>query len=205
MNVAVFASGGGTNFGALLEKKDSGQLHADFVLCVGNNSKAPFFDRARSRNIPCLHISPSHFTSEAEYAEKLLAALTQHGVECIVLAGYMKKIPSEIIKLFPNKILNIHPALLPSFGGKGLYGLHVHQAVIDYGAKISGVTVHFVDEEYDHGAVIIQRTCEVLPDDTAELLQKRVLAFEYDTYWRALEAVTSGAITVRNRRVYGIV
>jgi phosphoribosylglycinamide formyltransferase-1 len=199
----VFASGGGTNFQSLLDRRASGDLHVDFVLFVGNNSSAQAFERARSHDIPTVHIAPSHFDDEAAYTGRLLEILKEHQVEVIALAGYMKMIPSEVIRTYRNRILNIHPALLPAFGGKGLYGKKVHQAVLDYGAKVTGVTVHFVDEQYDHGPVIMQNTVKVLDGDDAESLAARVLKVEHDTYWRALELVAQGAVKVEGRRVVG--
>ncbi|MBD3315811.1 MAG: phosphoribosylglycinamide formyltransferase [Chitinivibrionales bacterium] len=204
MKCAVFASGGGTNFQSLLDKKISGDLHVSFVLVVSNNSRAGALERARKHGIPTLHISPSHFELEADYTKRLATALREHEVDLIILAGYMKMIPAAIVREYRNRIINIHPALLPAFGGKGLYGSRVHCAVLEYGAKVTGVTVHFVDEHYDHGPVILQRTTEVRDGDNPETLAARVLALEHDSYWRAIEAVANGAVTVEGRRVYGI-
>jgi len=201
MRCAVFASGGGSNFQALLDRRAKGDLHVDFVLMIGNNSKATAFDRACSNNIPSLHIAPSHFDDEEKYAQTMMNALTEAKTELIVLAGYMKKLPSCIVKEYHNKIVNIHPGLLPAFGGKGMYGINVHKAVLEYGAKISGVTVHFVDEEYDHGPVIMQKPVDVLDGDDAETLAARVLEAEHDTYWRALEKIVLGQICVDGRKV----
>jgi len=202
MRCAVFASGNGSNFQALLDRKSAGDItRADFVLMVGNNSKAGAFGKAETRGIPALHIAPSRFPTEEAYAERLSAALSDANIELIVLAGYMKKLPPAIVARYRNRILNIHPALLPAFGGKGMYGSNVHKAVIDYGAKISGVTVHFVDDEYDHGPVILQKTVPVLDNDDYQTLAARVLEAEHDSYWRAVEAVTAGRIKVVDRRV----
>jgi phosphoribosylglycinamide formyltransferase-1 len=203
MNCAVFASGGGTNFQSLIDRQEAGDLHVTFSLLVSNNRSAGAMERARNHAIPTLHCAPSSFPTEAAYAEKLLVELTSRAVELIVLAGYMKKIPAEIIRRFPHRIVNIHPGLLPAFGGKGLYGRHVHQAVLDYGAKISGVTVHFVDEEYDHGPIILQETVPVLDGDDADRLAERVLQVEHRCYWRAIESVAQGLLTVTGRRVCG--
>jgi formyltetrahydrofolate-dependent phosphoribosylglycinamide formyltransferase len=205
MRCAVFASGGGTNFQALLDKKKSGHLHVDFVLFVGNNSKAMSFQRARKADIPTVHIASSHFSDPVQYQRELLKLLKDHKVEFIILAGYMKKLPAVLIKAYHNRISNIHPALLPAFGGKGMYGKYVHQAVLDYGAKLTGVTVHLVDEEYDNGPIVLQRTVKVRDDDTAETLAERVLKVEHDSYWRAIEALAQGRITIRGRRAYGTV
>jgi phosphoribosylglycinamide formyltransferase 1 len=203
LRCAVFASGGGSNFGALLDRQKAGDLHVDFVLFVGNNSTAPAFERAREHGIPAVHLAPSRFRSEDAYAEKLSALLREHRVELILLAGYMKKIPLQIIKDFRHRIVNIHPALLPSFGGKGLYGSRVHEAVIAFGAKVTGVTVHFVDEEYDHGPIILQRAVEVLDGDDPHALAERVLKVEHASYWRAVEAIAQGTIKVEGKRVIG--
>jgi phosphoribosylglycinamide formyltransferase-1 len=201
MKCAVFASGGGTNFQSLLERRDSGELHVDFALFIGNNSSAQAFGRARSKGIPDVHIAPSHFANQEEYSRRLMELLKKYSIELIILAGYMKMIPVEIVRAFHNRIVNIHPALLPAFGGKGLYGKLVHQAVLDYGAKVSGVTVHFVDEHYDHGPVILQRTTDVRDDDTAETLAARILKIEHDSFWRAIELVAQKAIHLEGRRV----
>ncbi|MDR2578614.1 MAG: phosphoribosylglycinamide formyltransferase [Chitinispirillales bacterium] len=201
MRCAIFASGGGSNFQALIDKKTSGRLRADFVLMIGNNSKAKAFDRARENNIPALHIAPSHFDTEELYADKLGAALKEVDTQLIILAGYMKKLPSSIITQYRNRIVNIHPALLPAFGGKGMYGMNVHKAVLEYGAKLSGITVHFVDEEYDQGPVIMQKSVPVLDGDDPQALADRVLAAEHENYWQAIEAIAQGKIRVDGRRV----
>jgi phosphoribosylglycinamide formyltransferase-1 len=121
----------------------------------------------------------------------------------IVLAGYMKKLPRAVVGAYRHRIINIHPGLLPAFGGKGMYGLNVHKAVIDYGAKVSGITVHFADEEYDHGPIILQETVAVHDDDTPETLAARVLEAEHANFWRAVEAVAQGRVHVDGRRVVG--
>lgn len=203
LRCAVFASGGGTNFQALLDRKQTGDLHVEFSLFIGNNSSAASFDRAKNHSIPSVHIAPSHFNTEEKYADRLLALLKQYSIELIVLAGYMKKLPTSVVREFHHRIVNIHPGLLPAFGGKGMYGSRVHQAVIDYGAKVTGITVHFVDEEYDHGPVILQETIKVLDIDDCHSLAERVLKVEHANYWRAIEAIASGSIKIDGRRVMG--
>ncbi len=203
MRCAVFASGGGSNFQALLDRREAGELHVEFSLMIGNNSRAAAFDRARSHSITSIHLAPSHFETPQEYTEKLLSVLQKHRIDMIILAGYMRMIPAEVVKAYRHKILNIHPALLPAFGGKGMYGKKVHEAVIEYGAKITGITVHFVDEHYDQGPVILQEVVRVEDDDNAETLAKRVLAMEHASYWKAVEAVAQGRIRVEGRRVIG--
>ncbi len=205
MNVAVFASGSGSNFQALIDRAASGELHCSLALCVANNAGAFALERAKKHGIPWRHIAPSHFPDEQAYSASLLAVLREYNIDLIALAGYMKKIPRPVIAAFPDRIVNIHPGLLPAFGGKGLYGEKVHQAVIDYGAKVSGITIHFVDEEYDHGPIIFQGTVPVLDTDDAHTLAARVLALEHASYWRVLDAIAQGRITVKNRKVYGTV
>jgi phosphoribosylglycinamide formyltransferase 1 len=205
MNVAVFASGGGSNFQALIDKAESGELHCRLVLCVVNNSSAFAVQRAKKHGIPWRHVAPSNFPGEQEYTNALLSLLREHAADCIALAGYMKKIPRAVIAAFPNRIVNIHPGLLPAFGGKGLYGEKVHEAVIAYGAKVSGVTIHFVDEEYDSGPIIFQGTVPVLDGDDPHALAARVLALEHASYWRVLDALARGRLSVKDRKVYGTV
>jgi formyltetrahydrofolate-dependent phosphoribosylglycinamide formyltransferase len=203
LKIAVFASGGGTNFESLMDRKNAGDLHVEFALFIGNNSKARAFERARAHGIPAVHLAPSQFVDPKEYANRLMHELESHGIELIVLAGYMKQLPGPVIQKFQNRIVNIHPALLPAFGGKGMYGIHVHEAVIASGVKVTGVTVHLADEEYDNGPIITQAVAPVLDDDTAESLQQRVLRLEYDTYWRAIEALAQGTIRIEGRKVVG--
>ena len=203
--VAVFASGGGSNFQALLDARERGDLHVDFALAISNNSGAQALDRARRHGVTAVHLAPSRFPAEADYTKKLLELLDGHRVEIIALAGYMKKLPSAVVQRFRNRILNIHPGLLPGFGGPGMYGHHVHAAVLEHGAKLSGVTVHLVDEEYDHGPIVLQEPVRVLDNDTPETLAARVLAVEHASYWRALEALAQGRLTVSGRRVTGAV
>jgi phosphoribosylglycinamide formyltransferase-1 len=203
VNIAVCASGGGSNFQALIDKKNEGLLHATLALLIGNNSQAGAFDRARKHAIPAVHLAPSRFPDESSYTQKLRQTLAAHRIDLIVLAGYMKQLPAAVIREYHNRIVNIHPGLLPAFGGKGMYGRHVHEAVIDYGAKVSGITIHFVDEEYDHGPVIFQETIKVLDTDDADSLAGRILTMEHAYYWQAIEAIAQKKITVKGRRVFG--
>ena len=203
MRLAVFASGGGSNFQALLDRKNSGDLHVDFCLLIVNNSNAGAAQRAQRAGIPVEHCAPSHFPTEEAYVAALQGLLIRYGVDFIALAGYMKKLPRAIVASYRERIVNIHPGLLPAFGGKGMYGLNVHRAVLDYGAKVSGITVHFIDEEYDRGPIILQQAVPVLDNDTVETLASRVLAAEHDNFWRAIEAFSRGTLRVEGRRVVG--
>jgi phosphoribosylglycinamide formyltransferase-1 len=202
MNVAVFASGSGSNFQALIDRVEAGDLHCTLSLCVGNNSAAFAFERAKKHGIPTRHIAPSHFPSEEAYADALCAALGEYRIDIIALAGYMKKIPRSVISAYPHKIINIHPGLLPAFGGKGLYGEKVHQAVLDYGAKVSGCTIHFVDEEYDSGPIIVQKCVPVEEGDTPDSLGARILPNEHKAYVEAVQLFAEGRLKVEGRVVH---
>ncbi len=201
MNIAVFASGRGSNLMAILNAIKEGKLNARVSVVISNNSNAGALEIARANGIDALHISRKQFSSEEDYVNRILCELKSRNIELIVLAGYMKKIPPEIIREYPNRILNIHPALLPAFGGLGMYGMNVHKAVIDYGVKITGVTVHIVDEEYDHGPIVMQRAVEVRDDDTPETLAERVLKVEHEIYPQAIKLFVEGKVKISGRKV----
>lgn len=195
LNIAVFGSGRGSNFESILNAMESGKLPGIRIACVvSNNSAAGILDIARSRAIPALHLSRKQFASDVEYTGRLLSLLENHGTGLILLAGYMKLIPPPVIARYRNRILNIHPALLPKFGGAGMYGIRVHEAVIAAGEKESGATIHLVDEEYDRGRILLQKRVPVLPGDTPESLAARVLHIEHEIYPEALRQMAEGAI-----------
>lgn len=179
LNIAVFASGRGSNFEALHRAIEEQNIPAQIAVVISNNSAAGALSLARSLGIPALHLSQRHYPDPAAFHHAVLQTLVRYATDLIVLAGYMKKMDAEIVRAFPQRIINIHPALLPKFGGEGMYGMHVHTAVIAAGEKESGASVHYVDEEYDRGAVIAQQRVPVLPDDTPETLAARVLAAEH--------------------------
>ncbi len=201
--VAVFASGGGSNVQALIDRRDAGDLHVELAVLIGNNSKAKAMERARTHGITAVHLAPSHFAREHTYAERLMAVLEEHRVEIITLAGYMKKLPEVVVQRFADRILNVHPALLPAFGGVGMYGIRVHEAVIASGVKLTGVTVHLVNEEYDKGPIVLQEAVAVHDSDTPETLAARVLTVEHASYWRAVEALARERVRVVGNRVVG--
>jgi phosphoribosylglycinamide formyltransferase-1 len=197
LSIAVFGSGRGSNFQAILTALHNNRIPgAGIRLVVSNNSTAGILDIARANSLPALHISRTQYATEDEFVDALLAALRDHGVNFIVLAGYMKRLSPRLIALFRGRIINIHPALLPRFGGQGMYGIHVHEAVIAAGERTSGATVHMVDEEYDHGAIILQKKITVLPDDTPATLSARVLEIEHEIYPEAIRLFAEGKAAI---------
>jgi formyltetrahydrofolate-dependent phosphoribosylglycinamide formyltransferase len=187
LHIAVFGSGRGSNFEAIVESIEHGTVTgAEIRLVVSNNAQAGILERARTHGIPAVHISRKQHPDDAGFASAMLDALHRHGVNFIVLAGYMKRVPAEVIGAYRDRIVNIHPALLPKFGGAGMYGRHVHEAVIAAGEHESGATVHLVDDGYDTGAIVLQRRVPVLHDDTPETLAERVLAVEHVLYPEAI-------------------
>ena len=202
MNIAVFASGRGSNFQAILNAIDTGLLPARVSLLLSNRSDAGAMETARLRGIPAIHLSQKMFATEIEYANRMLSLLDEHKAELIALAGYLKRIPSRVITRYRNRIVNIHPALLPMFGGAGMYGHYVHEAVIASGMKISGATVHLVDEEYDNGPILLQKTVEVAPDDTPDSLAAKVLKIEHEIYPLALKAFAEGKVKVEGKKAW---
>ncbi|MBN1397449.1 MAG: phosphoribosylglycinamide formyltransferase [Bacteroidetes bacterium] len=202
MNIAIFASGRGTNFQAILNSINTGFLPARVTVLISDRSDAAALDTARANNIQTSHLSQKMFPSEDALAEAMLNVLSTQRVELIALAGYLKKIPTQVIRRYKNRILNIHPALLPFFGGAGMYGHHVHEAVIESGMKISGATVHFVDEEYDHGQVIMQKTVEISKEDTPGSLAAKVLKIEHEIFPQAIKAFILGKIKIEGKKAW---
>lgn len=179
LSVAVFASGGGTNLQSLIDASKRSELGGRISAVISNNSGAYALERARNGNIDAYHISSVRFPERERLVSEIMSTLENHKANLIVLAGYMKLLPVEVVRKYRNRILNIHPALLPKYGGKGMYGMNVHKAVIGSGDRISGATVHFVDEIFDHGVILIQRTVPVSPEDDAESLAAKVLKIEH--------------------------
>ena len=201
LSIAVFASGRGSNFRALAEAISKKNVDAKIVVVISNNSDAGALALAQAFHIPALHLSQKQFPSKDAFTQAILSALESHGADFIVLAGYMKKIDPAIIRRYRNNIINIHPALLPAFGGQGMYGHYVHEAVIAQRAPVSGATVHIVDEEFDHGSIVLQESIPVDPGDTPETLAEKVLRIEHRILPRAVELFARKKITVDNGRV----
>ena len=176
MKMAVLVSGGGTNLQAIIDAIDSGKItNAEISVVISNNANAYALERAKNHGIEALCVSPKNFETREEFNQKLLEAIQSYGVDLVVLAGCLVVIPEIMVKAYPNKIINIHPALIPSFCGTGYYGLKVHEGVLKRGVKVTGATVHFVDEGTDTGPIILQKAVEVRQDDTPEILQRRVM------------------------------
>jgi phosphoribosylglycinamide formyltransferase 1 len=201
VRLAVFASGRGSNFSKILHHLVERDLPARYVLLISDRPHPPAADLALEAGISFLHLNPKGFSSLEEYSVRLLRELENYQVEWITLAGYLKMIPSVVVEKYRGRILNIHPALLPSFGGPGMYGERVHQAVIESGAKISGATVHLVDEQYDHGPIVIQGPVPVLFEDTPVTLAQRILEVEHRIYPQAVELAVLNKIRVHGRRI----
>jgi len=199
MRLAVFASGGGTNFQALLDAIDRGTLPAKPVCCVSNTPNAGALDRAKRSDVPTAVVPPSEYDDPASFGNALLDVLGHHDVSFVALAGYMIKVPRNVVDAYRGRMTNVHPALLPAFGGQGMYGMNVHEAVIEYGAHWSGVTVHLVDEEYDHGPVVLQEPVPVYPDDTPQTLADRVKEVEHRLYPEALRLFAQGRVRIEGR------
>ncbi|HID78542.1 MAG TPA: phosphoribosylglycinamide formyltransferase [Planctomycetaceae bacterium] len=197
--IAVLISGGGTTLRNLIEKVRAGQLGVEIALVVSSNPQAGGLRYAAEANIPAEVVQRKDFPSREAFSEAVFRLCRRAEVDLVVMGGFLKQlvIPDD----FTNRVVNIHPALIPAFCGKGFYGHHVHEAVLEYGVKISGCTVHFTDNEYDHGPVILQRAVPVLDDDTPETLAARVFEAECEAYPEALRLIAAGRVRVEGRRV----
>ena len=204
LKIGVLVSGGGTNLQAIIDGIQNGDItNAGIEVVISNNPGAYALQRAKDNNIPAVCISPKSFDTRGEFNEALIAKIDEYHPDLIVLAGCMVVLPSELIKKYENKIINIHPALIPSFCGKGFHGLHVHEAVLERGVKLTGATVHFVDEGTDTGPIIIQKAVQVRKGDTPEILQKRVMVeAEWKIMPQAINLIANGKVEVENGIVW---
>lgn len=196
LRVGVMVSGGGTNLQAILDALDCGKITgAEIAVVISNNPGAYALERARSRGIQAVCMSPKSFESREAFNEAFLAKVDEYELDLIVLAGFLVTIPAAMIAKYRNRIINVHPSLIPSFCGVGYYGLKVHQAALARGVKITGATVHFVDEGMDSGPIILQKAVEVLPGDTPEVLQRRVMEqAEWVILPEAIDRIANGRI-----------
>ena len=202
MKIAVFVSGGGTNLQAIIDKIASGEItNVEISEVIASNESAFAIERAKKAGIPAKVISKKVLGAEA-YDEATLTELNSLGVELVVLAGFLSMLGPKTVAAYANRIINIHPALIPSFCGQGMYGIRPHEAVLAKGVKVSGATVHFVNEHYDEGPIILQKAVDVLPDDTPETLQKRIMKeCEQVILPQAIQLIADGRIEVVNNLV----
>lgn len=199
--LAVMVSGGGTDLQSVIDGVQSGKIPAEIAVVISSKPGVYALERAKKAGIPGIVICKKDYADEQAFFDANLGALREYGAEGVVLAGYLSILGKQMIEAYPNKIINIHPSLIPSFCGKGYYGLRVHQAVLDYGAKVSGATVHFVDEGADTGPIILQQAVSVLPEDTAESLQQRILEVEHEILPEAVALFCADRLLVQGRKV----
>ena len=187
--IAVLVSGGGTNLQALIDAQNRGEIvNGEITAVIASTPEAYALERAKNAGIPGYVIARKNYPSSQAMTIALTEKLQELGIDLVVLAGFMTILTGEMVKAFPNAILNIHPALIPSFAGPGCYGLHVHEKALEYGVKLSGATVHFVSEECDGGPIVLQKSVDVYPDDPPEVLQRRIME---ECEWKLLPQAVS--------------
>ncbi len=199
--VMVSGQGRGSNLQAIIDGCKSGKIDGEVALVIGVKDDAPAMDRARAAGSAAVSIRRRDFESDEGYDAAVLEQLRGYKIDLICLAGYMQVLGGEIIEAYRDRIMNVHPALIPAFCGKGMYGHHVHEAVIERGVKYTGATVHFVDEDYDTGPIIAQSVVAVEPDDTSDSIAGKVLAAEHTTYTDAIALFAQGRLRVADRKV----
>lgn len=206
LKVAVLVSGGGTNLQAILDAIDNGTItNAKVEVVISNNKNAYALERAKNHGIEALCISPKDYETRDAFNEAFLEKLDSYNPDLIVLAGFLVVIPEQMIAKYRNRIINIHPSLIPSFCGTGYYGLKVHEGVLNRGVKVTGATVHFVDEGTDTGPIILQKAVEVQQDDTPEILQRRVMEqAEWIIMPKAIDLIANGKVSVVDGRVRSV-
>ena len=203
VKIAVLVSGGGTNLQALIDAQARGEIrNGQISLVIASKPGVYALERAKKAGIPSCVIARKDYASAQDMTVALVEKLQAEGIGLVVLAGFMTIITGEMVEAYPNAILNVHPALIPSFCGQGFYGLHVHEKALEYGVKVSGATVHFVSEECDGGPIVLQKAVEVLDDDTPEALQKRIMEqAEWVLLPQAVSLFCQGRLKVQGRRV----
>ena len=204
MKIAVFVSGGGTNLQAIIDNTKTGILKdVEISLVVSSSRTAYALERGANNGIPTAVFPRKEFESVEEWDEQVLAAVEKSGAELVVLAGYLSLLGPKMIEKYSNRIINIHPALIPSFCGAGMYGIRPHKAALAKGVKVSGATVHFVNENYDEGPILLQKAIDVLPDDTPESLQKRIMQeCEWKILPQAIRLIADGKVIIENNICY---
>ncbi len=203
LNIGVLVSGGGTNLQAIIDGIENGTItNTAIKVVISNNKNAYALERAAKHGIAAKAVSPKDYETREAFNEALISILDTYNLDLIVLAGCLVVLPEALIRKYKNRIINIHPSLIPSFCGTGYYGLKVHEKALERGVKITGATVHFVDEGTDTGPIIFQKTVEVMADDTAEILQKRVMEqAEWVIMPKAIDAIANGRISIEGHKV----
>ena len=204
VKIGVLVSGGGTNLQALIDSEKRGELgQGKISLVIASKPGVYALERAANAGIESLVLARREYGTIADYSAALVKALKEKEIELVVLAGFLTIIDEQVYEAYPNKILNVHPALIPSFCGKGFYGLHVHEAALEKGVKVSGATVHVVTPECDAGPIVLQKAVEVREDDTPETLQRRIMEeAEWKILPKAVQLFCDGKVTVENNKVY---
>ncbi len=203
-NIVVLVSGGGTNLQALIDAQSRGEIKGGKISCVISSKQGAFaLERAKKADIPTVVIPRKEYADSRQYSEAILAELNRQNADLVVLAGFMTILDECVTKAYPYRIINVHPALIPSFCGEGFYGLKVHEKALEYGVKVSGATVHFVNERADAGAIILQGTVNVQNDDTPEVLQRRIMEnVEWKLLPKAVSLFCEGRIKIKDGRAY---
>lgn len=201
VRIGVLVSGGGTNLQALIDAEDEGKINGKILVVISTKENVYALQRAKKHNIDTVILDPKKYSDRLEYTKTVTEELKRRNIELVCLAGFMCILGPYFVENFPNRAMNIHPALLPSFGGEGLYGHLVHESVIKSGVKFSGCTVHLVDEGCDTGPIILQRVVPVLDDDTPETLAERVLQEEHLAYPEAVRLFCEGRLEIKGKRV----
>lgn len=200
--IAVLVSGGGTNFQSIIDNINSNKINGEICVVISSKQGVYALERAKNNNIPYEIIERKNFDSASDFEAAMIDVLEKYGAEIIVLAGYLSIIGEKLVAKYKNKIVNIHPSLIPSFCGKGYYGLKVHEKVLEYGVKVTGATVHFVDEGTDTGPIIFQRSLQINNDDSPEILQKRVMEIEHVILPLAVKYLCEDKIKVVGRQTF---
>lgn len=197
--IAVLLSGGGTNLQSLID--NIGDINAKIDIVISNRKAAYGLERAKLNNIDTLYLNQKYYENIEAFNDEIIKELTKRNIDLVVLAGYLKILSKRFIETYKNRIINVHPSLIPSFCGDGFYGLRVHEEAINYGVKISGATIHFVTEDTDAGPIILQDSVQVDDDDTAESLQKKILQIEHKLLPKAVKLFCEEKLHIKNRRV----
>ncbi len=198
--IAVCVSGGGTNLQAIIDAVNNGKIqNTEIAVVISNKQNAYALERAANAGIDAVYLSPKDFSDREAFADAMLDTLQKHEIDLVVLAGYLVIVPARMIQTYHNRIINIHPSLIPAHCGMGYYGLKVHESVLAAGNKVTGATVHFVDEEADHGPILLQKAVSVQEGDTPEILQKRVMEeAEWNILPQAIDLIGAGKVHIQN-------